>query len=74
MSLLDEIAAEVRGPGSRCSVGVLLEENPAGAAELQAALDSDYPATAISAALKKRGHTISDTTISRHRRGACQCS
>lgn len=75
MSLRDDVQAEIRLPGSRCVV-------PSAAAQLagkdhaeflEIMADLDTPASAISAALRKRGIVLGHQSINRHRRRICKC-
>lgn len=71
-SLLDDARALKAQRGTPCSVRTLLETSPL-AAELAEALAADVPATALAAALKRRGVNIGYDALQRHRRGACRC-
>ena len=75
MSLLDDIEAETTGTGPRCTVALLLRGlTDDDRADLETALANPaIPASAIHRALHKRGHSIGDTTLQRHRRGTCRC-
>lgn len=73
--LLAAIHAEVRPRGGTCAIA-LLPLSPDERDDLDAALGADktaVPATAIAAALQKRGHKINTFTVNRHRRGDCSC-
>lgn len=61
--------------GPRCLMGLLLEELPKSEAEAlrRALADPNWRTTAIREALYAEGHKLSQTSVARHRRGACQC-
>lgn len=68
------IADEVIGHGPNCSVAELLGRLPKDlVGDLNEALASAVPATAISRALVKLGHDMSASPLQRHRRGDCSC-
>jgi hypothetical protein len=77
MSLLEEIAAEVKHPGNQaCSVQKVLADVDADLrAELITAIrDKDrFAAAAIERALRKRQIKLAANVINRHRRGECDC-
>lgn len=62
-----------KGPG--CGVGTLLQSLPGEAAEsIEAAINRpELTASAINAALRRRGAEISIFTLRRHRRRECSC-
>lgn len=72
-TLLDEAKALLDGPGGRCAVSSLAESDPKLYAELVEALASDVSHAAIARALKARGRSIGQQSISRHRNGVCRC-
>lgn len=74
--LADAVAAVPRGPGNRCTVGLVRERlEPTDLADLDAALGDDMvQSLAISAGLEVLGLDVSPFTIGRHRRGACRCA
>ncbi|MGA0069454.1 MAG: hypothetical protein ACO3PB_08375 [Miltoncostaeaceae bacterium] len=74
MSLLEEAAAIRVRKGPACAIALLKITNPAIGDELDEALASPLiTSTALQVALERRGFKLSDYTIARHRRGACQC-
>ena len=77
MSLLDDIEAERTLKGPRCSIAVLLERLAPDDAEGLRAKLAEPPEVithaAIGRVLRKRGHWMQDSTISRHRRRQCGC-
>ena len=72
-SLLDEARALTVKKGPPCDVDRLFTYRPDLAAEIREAIASEVDATAIAAALKRRGLEIGPNSIARHRRKACQC-
>jgi hypothetical protein len=74
-SLLDDVAAERRVKGPLCTIAILLDTlAPADATDLRTLLGNrTIPGTAIARVLRKRGHTITDSTIQRHRNALCAC-
>lgn len=63
----------IKGPA--CSVATTLEQlNNEDRATLEAVLaDKRWRSTDIAAQLEAEGISVSDSTLSRHRRGACKC-
>ena len=63
----------IKGPA--CSVAATLEQlNDEDKAALETVLaDKRWRSTDIAAQLQAEGISISDSTLSRHRRGACKC-
>lgn len=78
MSFADEVrASSGRGPGTTCTVAMMLAEidDAELRAEITAVIGSPaYTSSAIARALKARGFAIAETTMGRHRREACRCS
>lgn len=72
-SLLDDAKALTTRRGSVCSVDMFYASRPDLSAELREALNADVSASAIAAALKRRGIDLPEGTLARHRRGACRC-
>ncbi len=75
MSLMDDINAEKRMTGTRCAVRTVLAsmDGPA-REELAAAIeDRGVSSGAIERALKRRGVHLGESSVQRHRRGACRC-
>ena len=74
---LDEVAAEVRHPGTKmCTVAVVLDDADPDVRDGLITTVRDpkrYSAAAIERALKKRGVKLPQTVIQRHRRGDCTC-
>lgn len=71
---LSEIAKLQRRRGSKCSVpGAIAKLPTAKRRMLEAALESDLTATAISEWLRGLGVELSEWTVNRHRRGGCRC-
>jgi len=60
---------------SKCLAGLIADKMDAELfAEYQEAMaDETIASTSLSTVLKRRGIEISDTTISRHRKGICSC-
>lgn len=75
MGLRDEIRQQTHSKGPKCSVRLLVDSlESEDAADLVAALDDHAVMSShIAKALKARGHSMSDHTISRHRRKVCSC-
>ena len=75
VSLLEEIAAQPPVKGPRCSVSTFMDGlAPDDADDLRKAFSSTYMTSAIYRALRKRfPNTPNETTLARHRRGACSC-
>jgi len=77
MSFADEVRqVKGRGAGVICTVAsVLAQLDDDLRAEVVAAISSPaYTSAAIARALKARGVEVSEWSMSRHRREACQCS
>lgn len=72
---LDEFTAASRPYRPVCSVAKVLEVlDEKDAAVLRAALaNPDVTAAAIEAVLGANGHTVRQSTVSRHRRQRCAC-
>ena len=75
MSFLDEAKAEAQlRNGPRCSVAVLYEDHADLEADLRTLFaDSDVTTAAIWRALHKRGISIAEKNLNRHRKGLCLC-
>lgn len=73
MALLDEAAALVAQVGPRCGIARLKKSDPALYEELEEALVSDLPSSAIAKALQARGSSVTYETVTRHRGGVCAC-
>lgn len=73
MSLLDEATELVAQVGPRCGIARLKKVDPKLYEELEEALVSDLPSTAIAKALQARGSTLTYHTVGRHRAGSCSC-
>lgn len=77
MSLLDDLqAVEHNRIGARCSVGTLLGRmtDEDRAVLLGWLADDSITSVRIATALRKQiAPTMGDSTIQRHRRGACSC-
>lgn len=71
MSLTDEARDLVRKPGIRCFLHKLHDDDPELAAEIDEALASDLPTSAITAALAVRGIRLERQVLPRHRRQEC---
>lgn len=74
--LLDQIRANVNGPGGPvCTVKMLSETfTPDDYADLLAAFSEPLvPTAAIWRALDQRGINVSQGSLQRHRRGECRC-
>ena len=76
MSLAEELAAAKaeHRVGTRCGMGLLIDELGDEGGELVAALaDGSYAGSLIGGVLRNRGHKIGDSTVQRHRKGKCSC-
>lgn len=77
MSLRDAIMEATQEPVYRptCSVHVLLGklDDDDRDALTEALADEHMPATSIARALRREGHDIGAHSLSRHRRGGCNC-
>ena len=75
MGLRDEILAEQGQKGAKCSVYKFLKElGTEELKELESVMaDLSVTSSAIANYYKKQGHPISQYSLQRHRRGACQC-
>ena len=75
MTLLDEMRAEATLKGPACSVRLLLDGMaPDERADLLSAFaDPSILTSVIARVLHKRGYTIGQETLQRHRRGSCRC-
>lgn len=77
MSLLDDVKKNNGGPGAKCRMGIALADMPddlrAETVEVLALSPDQAQHRAIAHALKTRGFTVSNHTISRHRRKECAC-
>jgi hypothetical protein len=65
-----------KSKGHVCKVATTLEELDATDSEILAAAISDnetWPASTLATELRKRGLSISDMTILRHRKKTCAC-
>lgn len=77
MSLLDEARNLNGGPGATCSIfrflaGLKPKERDEWEEVFSAPIDEIQHA-AVAKLLKAHGHETSNNTVSRHRRGECQC-
>lgn len=77
MGFLNEVSEYQRSKKrfSKCLAGLIAEKMDA---ELladyeEAMADTTIASTSLATVLKRRGIEISDTTISRHRKGVCSC-
>jgi hypothetical protein len=67
-------AVDSKQPGPKCGVYALRQKlSPEDLKVFDAWLHGDRTSTWISEVLKADGHTTSDFTIARHRRGKCSC-
>ena len=75
MGLLDDFKNETVKPRHQCGVALLLIKLADDEAnDLRTALlDPTITAAAIMRVLDRKGHKLSDGTITRHRRKSCQC-
>jgi hypothetical protein len=75
MGLLDDITASRNRPGPACSVALFAAGlGPKDRADLTAALaDEKIEGAQIWRAIRDRGFTSQQNTVSRHRRGDCAC-
>ena len=75
MSLADLIQAEGKTSGSSCTFETIHRNlNPEDLAALNTALnDKAVTSAQIHRALVKAGHTVSGSTVRRHRAGDCTC-
>jgi len=60
---------------SKCLAGLIADkmDEELLADYLEALADETIASTSLSTVLKRRGIEISDTTVSRHRKGICSC-
>lgn len=78
MSFTDDVLAGATKTGSRCSVAVWREQfvlvDPVGAEEFDTLIaDPTVQGRAIWAAMRARGYGPGQQSVTRHRRGDCQC-
>lgn len=75
MALIDEIIADQSQPKAVCVFGKILnQQTEEQRKEIVEVLESEIPATQISAALMRyRGIQVPAQGIRRHRRGECTC-
>lgn len=76
MGLVEDLNAAVGRPkGEKCSVALLLAALPDEEREalLAALANPEKMGSTIGAVLRAHGHHVQDSTVQRHRRGACQC-
>jgi hypothetical protein len=75
MGILDEIMNEKRRKSRECQIlAVMKSMDKAEAAELETALgDFMIQTSAITRVLNRKGHSISQSSIARHRRMDCTC-
>lgn len=72
--LLKEIQADDHHNQRSCKLALILETlEKADRADLEAAIVGDYTASAIVRVLNRRGHEISLSVMSKHRRKECAC-
>lgn len=73
LSAFDAVA-EVSGHPNKCTVHLALEELPPDKAEaFRAAMAGQYTHIVIAKTVTSWGHKISSYTVSRHRKGECNC-
>jgi len=72
---LDEFVAASKPKRQACSVSLLFDAlKPKDRAVLQGVLaDPTVSHAAIESVLKRNGHAVAQSTVSRHRRGECTC-
>lgn len=71
---LSEFDAAMTPRTPQCNVGRALDRlDPERAEKLRVALASDYTSAAISRVVTSWGHKLTEQSVSRHRRGSCQC-
>jgi hypothetical protein len=75
MAFAEALSKQVKKPGTRCAIAVVLDAmEPADAEELSDALvDATWAHAQIHRALKAEGHDLAASTVSRHRKGDCAC-
>lgn len=73
MGLREEIAAEMRGPGGHCSVGIYLAKQPDRAEWEELFADPEITSSALYRLMMKHGWDSSDQPVQRHKRGVCRC-
>ena len=75
MALIDQIIADQITPKATCVFGKILnQQTEEQRKEIEEVLESEIPATQLSAALMRyRGIQVPAQGIRRHRRGECTC-
>lgn len=74
MSLRDELESNIRKPGAKCRVATIIAEAGEDSREIAELVnDVTVPASALARVLQKHGHMVADHSITRHRRGDCNC-
>jgi hypothetical protein len=74
MSLRDEVESSICKPGSKYRVGTILAGAGDDRDEIKSLVnDVTVPASALARVLQKHGHMVADHSITRHRRGDCNC-
>lgn len=71
MSLTDELTEATGLTGIKCSLAVLLAEDPDRDEYRAVIYGNEWSAEAVSRVLRNRGHQVSAWTVRRHRRGDC---
>lgn len=74
MSLRDEVERSICKPGAKCRVATILVDAGDDREEITSLVnDVNVPASALARVLQKHGHMVADHSITRHRRGDCNC-
>ena len=74
MALRDELESNIRRPGARCRVEAILQQAGKDSDEIKELInDVSVPASALARLLQKHGHMVADHSLTRHRRGDCNC-
>lgn len=74
MGILDDIRAEVRGPGTVCKAGAFIATmTPEQRDAIRAALTEGIEKSAIGRWVIKQGFTQGPESVTRHIAGRCKC-
>lgn len=72
--LLSEIQADDQYNQPICKLGMLIQKmEEEDRADLEAAISGNYTSSAIVRVLNRRGHEVSLSVMSKHRRKECAC-